>query len=201
MTRRAAHFAGYAAVVALAVAAWGAAGAPWPASGVARSVLVPGDPLRDLLGGVDYVPDRAALDGAIAGSPTDVLVALAQDAAADPGVRVRAVRALGLYPSDATRSALAALVAALRSSEAGYDLVLLRAALLSLGAVGGAGAAAAIAPALHHPSKDIRAAAATALGATGDKDAVAYLYEQLATEQDELVRQAISEALRRLGGG
>jgi HEAT repeat protein len=52
---------------------------------------------------------------------------------------------------------------------------------------------------LTHPSWDVRAAAARALGTHGDAQLGAVLHHALAHEADGLVREALTEALARLG--
>lgn len=77
-------------------------------------------------------------------------------------------------------------------------MLYLHAAVRSLGPIGGEAAVEPIRPLLDHDNKDTRAHAATALGATGSKDAKPWLYSRLGIETDEMVRLALSDAIRRL---
>jgi len=163
------------------------------------TAITPPDELRDLLGGIDFVPAPAQLDPLLGDSPAGALIGLATaDADMDPGVRLRAFRALEHYPDAATTAALAATVANKLSVRAGVELLYLRAAVRSLGTIGGDAAVEPISPLLNHDSVDMRADAATALGATGSKAATPLLYDRLGIETDEMVRLALSNAIRRL---
>lgn len=172
------------------------------AASVAPAEAPPGDArVVELLSGVDYVPNRAALDDALgAAVAADDLVAIARGSApesADPGVRIRAYRALGLYPGSATEAALRAALAE-NAAGAGVETLYLRAAAESLVKVAGAGAVDDIVPLLDHASRDVRATAAVALGRTGSDAAVPSLRARLSVEEVGQVRLAIAEALRAL---
>jgi HEAT repeat protein len=162
------------------------------------TAIAPGDELRDELGGVDYVPTREALDAVIGEAPALTLIALAtaDDGELDPGVRLRALRALEHYPGNDTELALTTSIESLAGANSGIDTLYLRAALA---VVAGEDAIEIVAPSLGHANKDVRAAAATALGATGSADAKPWLYERLEVEDDAMVELAISAAIRALG--
>jgi hypothetical protein len=165
------------------------------------TAIAPGDELRDELGGVDYVPTREALDAVIGEAPALTLIALAtaDDGELDPGVRLRALRALEHYPGNDTELALTTSIESLAGANSGIDTLYLRAELRSLAVVAGEDAIEIVAPSLGHANKDVRAAAATALGATGSADAKPWLYERLEVEDDAMVELAISAAIRALG--
>jgi hypothetical protein len=162
----------------------------------------PGDArVVELLSGIDYVPTRAALDDALgAAVATDDLIAIARGSApesGDAGVRIRAYRALGLYPGTATATALRAGISE-HAAGGGVEILYLRAAIDSLVKVAGADAVDDIVPLLDHASRDVRATAAIALGHTGSDAAVAPLRARLSVEEVGQVRLAIAQALREL---
>jgi hypothetical protein len=200
---------GAALVSALGLGAWAARGAGGvPAS--PSSFVPPAElehPVGQMLSGIDFVPDRGAFDGLLGSGAQAELLAIARGekgAMNDPGLRIRAYRALALYPSSDTESALLDAVAQHGGATSGVDIVYLRAAMESLAQVASSGslvsvAIATLAPMLDHPLRDVRADAARALGATGGADAVPVLRARLAEEELLQVRLAIAEALRRLG--
>ena len=163
--------------------------------------LPPGDPrVVELLSGIDFVPTRAALDAALGAGAESQLIAIARgsaEEAADPGVRIRAYRALSLYPGAAIESELRAAIVE-HSGGTEVDMLYLRAAVDSLVALAGPTAVDDLVPLLDHASRDVRASAAFGLGDTGSEDAVPPLRDRLAVEQVGQVRLAIAEALREL---
>jgi len=162
------------------------------------TALVPDEELRDQLGGIDYVPGREALDPLLGDDPTGALIEIATTAGVDSGLRLRALRALAMYPGAATIAALDAEVAQWIDQKDGVELLYLGAAMRSLAVLAGDSAVHTIRPALDHDSKDVRAAAAAALGATGAKSASTWLYERLGVETDDMVKLALSDAIRAL---
>jgi HEAT repeat protein len=174
--------------------------------GAVADVLVeppPGDPaVIELLSGIDFVPARNALDRALGEGAVTELIALARGESdeADPGVRIRAYRALADYPAPATQRALTEAVGQHAAFDRGIDLVYLRAAVDSLARVAGPEALVTLAPLLDHPSRDVRAGAADALAETGAPGAVLALRRRLQIESVEQVRLALSAAIRALGG-
>lgn len=182
-----------AAAVVLAVAGARAAYSPAEAP--------PGDPrLVELLSGIDHVPSRATLDALAGGSAREMLIAIARgerEESADPGVRIRAYRALALYPDPSTEEALREGIAE-HAGAAAVDTLYLRAAVDSLVDMAGPSAVEDLVPLLDHRSRDVRASAASALGDTGSNEAVSPLRARLSVEQIGQVRLAIAEALREL---
>ena len=134
----------------------------------------------------------------------ETLAAIANDATQDVGVQVRAIRDLGDYAEPAAHAELVSLLQAAPSTNRGPKVVLLRSAIEAFGALGTLGATGSgddqyLIPLLAHPSQDIRAAAALALGNLCDPDAIQALRTQFGEENVPQVQYAISEALRVLG--
>ncbi len=154
--------------------------------------------IDDLLSGVDYVPDKPELDDALGDPPEDELIAIATSDTADPGVRLRAYRALGHYPTDPTRVVLMTAISSYMSAVSGPEVLYLRAAMYSLAAVSGADAVLVLDDLLYSTSQDVRAEAALALGQTGAGTAVPLLRARRDMEQVPQVVWAIDEALRQL---
>jgi hypothetical protein len=158
-------------------------------------------PLTELLSGIDYAPGRDALDSVMGDAAADQLVAIARGTRSDlddAGIRIRAYQALALYPAPSIEVALRAAVAEHGAVDSGVDTLYLRAAMDSLAAVAPDTAVSALAPMLAHPSQDVRAGAARALGATGADAVVPHLRARLQEEPVLQVRLAIADALRRV---
>ena len=152
------------------------------------------------LSGIDVVPQTMQIEAAFGPQPFDVLLMLARDGTEDPGVRLRAYRALTLYPGDPTRAALRADINGLGPPGDGFHTLLLRAMIEALGVVGQSQDVPTLVPYLNfEASRDIRAATADALREIGDTTAIAPLRARLDLEMSPQVRLAISEALRVLG--
>lgn len=159
-------------------------------------------PLETALTGVDFVPGRSQLDQLSAGDVrTLVGLANSQDEDADAGIRLRAYRSLRLFSGDPVAlTGLRDAVQNYHTARAGIELLYLMAALDSLGALGDELDVPAIAPLLDATeSRDLRAAAARALGAVEVPAACAPLQARLAVEPDAMVRVAINRALIHLG--
>ncbi len=165
--------------------------------------------LSEILSGVDFVPQKGDLDIILGASAPEDLISIAENPSEDPGVRIRAYRALAHYPGVATKEALASAIREHSDGEdsdgtpvalasIGVDTILLRAAMTSLATIAGADAVDRIQEMLNHDSRDVRAAAARALAVTGSADALPYLYERRDIEQVMQVRFAIEEAIRIL---
>ena len=157
--------------------------------------------VSDLLSGVDYVPGRAELDGALGADAEARLIAIAHGAdpgLASPGQRIRAYRALSLYPTSSTRDALGQALASYGGIRAGVATLYVRAAMASLVEVAGPDAIGPIMPLLQHPSLDVRADAARALGLSRSPLAIDPLSRQQLVEASPQVQLAITEALRIL---
>ena len=192
--RRARH-AGLLAAVALASAAHGDPTSIDPVSAATPQVV-------DELTGVDFTAPKAALDDLLGASAVPSLAAIAgADTQISPGVRLRALRALALYPEDDARAALRDAIGKHATASAGLDILELRAAIEALGIIGDATDVARIVPFLDkEESRDIRAAAARALRDLGSTTAIAPLHARLAKEKVPQVQFWISDALRVLSG-
>lgn len=160
------------------------------------------DPLRDALSGIDYVAGKNVFDNLLGTGADSDLVAIARDVDgdADPGLRIRAYRALSLYSTPLVETALTEAVNdhAAPSKTIGVEVVYAKAAMDSLAAVAGAGAVDTIAAVLDHPSRDLRVSAARALAKTAAPAAIAPLQSRLAIETDSLVSLALQRALSLL---
>lgn len=165
-------------------------------------LALPDADVADILSGVDFIPGKPALDDVL-DDPNPDLIALATDTEMDPGLRLRAVRALALYPGDATRTVLLSLLADNGSTPSGTETLLVRAAMYALATIDGASAVGPLAPLLDHPSRDVVADAALALALTGSPAATPFLGQRKAVEEalespSQQVLWAIHEALRAL---
>lgn len=159
--------------------------------------------IGDLLSGIDYVPTRAELDAVLGADSEARLIAVAQGADRDlgsPGQRIRAYRALALYPTSSTRHALGLALASYGGIRTGVATLYLRSAMASLVIAAGPDAIDPIVPLLKHPSLDVRADAARALGLTHSPRAIEPLSRQQLVEASSQVQLAITEALRILQG-
>lgn len=208
------------AVTAIAVGACAAmavvAGATGP---VTPPVDVPPDQVHALSGidvpisgerGKELIESGLCPDipgGCTGTEPVDTLIQLARDPGGDPGVRIRAYRALGLYDAGpaATEAnqALTEDLVALATAAPGTDQLYLRAAIEAMGEIGGPADVTKITPFLNfEPSRDIRAATADALRNIGCQCAAATdpLHARLApgVEPSQQVVLAIQRALREL---
>jgi len=168
---------------------------------VSPATAPPGDTgLVEILSGIEYIPTRGSLDAQMGAGAQDRLIAIARgdaEESADPGIRIRAYRALAFYPSPATESALRAGIVA-HAGGGSVDTLYLRAAAESLVQIAGADAVDDLVPLLDHASRDVRATTARALGDTGSAQAVSPLRARLSIEEVGQVRLAIAEALREL---
>jgi HEAT repeat protein len=155
----------------------------------------------EILSGIDFVPQRDTLDEVMGAGAAQDLIDLARDleGEVDIGIRIRAYRALAHYPQPATAAALEAAVFEHAGAVSGSEVLLLRAAMHSLALVAGPDAVDAIAPRLNHSKRDVRAAAARALGETGAGQAARdLLLARRFVEEESQVILAIDEALRQL---
>ncbi len=194
-------------------------GATLVASGIAASLAFAtgstaglSERVRDTLTAIDTVPTKVQLDLAFENQALPNLSTIAQDRTLDIGVRVRAIHALAKYCPDPCTStelayqSLAALISETRNETVGEPVVLLRAALETIGtlpvesnAAAKAEVTAIVTELLNHPSRDIRAAAARALRDLCNTNAATALRIRYTSEPTEQVKLAISEALRILG--
>lgn len=162
------------------------------------------EPLRDALSGIDYVAGKSVFDDLLGAGADADLVAIARDVDgdADPGLRVRAYRALSLYPTPLVEQALTEAVNehADFANLVGIEVIYAKAAMDSLAAVAGGDAVSTIAVVLDHPSRDLRVSAARALARTADPSAIPPLQTRLQSETDPLVTLALQRALSALEG-
>ncbi len=163
--------------------------------------------LEELLSGIDFVPSRLHFDEADV-ADTD-LIEIARDADADAGHRIRAYRALAHYPGESAEKALEDAIPEHGEIAAGVDTIYVRAAMHSLAVVArelellepghSEAAVAVIQPMLDHPSRDVRADAARAMGACEWTDAIPALHERLNHPGEVAqVKIALAEAIRAL---
>jgi HEAT repeat protein len=174
--------------------------------GIATALDAPlGDPdVVELLGGMNYVPDQSSLDAVLGATAVAELVAIAEDdsQSSDPGLRMRALRALAQYdgsPDEVVASAaLRRAITTFGPADTGTELLFLRASMLSLATLDGPAAVPDLVGLLPHLSRDIRAACAQALGITGSDAAIVPLRNQDLSEVVPQVKIAIADALFQL---
>lgn len=172
--------------LACALAQTPAAGPPPPSTLLAQ------------LTAIDVGPSAALLEFAGGPGAGAEVLALATPGG-DVGVRIRALRALAVFPSQAGLGALRQAIGAAQLAERGADLVVLVAAIEALGVLADPADVPALADLVAFPpSRDVRAAAARALEQIGDPAAIDALRAQLAAEPTAQVRLAITDALRAL---
>ncbi len=171
----------------------------------------------DTLGALDSAPTTVELNAAFMGSAATTaqsLATISADTTNDVGVRLRAIHALGQYcplpddpppcaDTDPSHVALTTLITTLGAEDlpanGGSDLLLLRAAIETLGPLQVADDEPALAGLLDHPSRDIRASTANALRDLCDTDGIAPLRARLQHETVDQVKLAITNALDVLG--
>lgn len=155
--------------------------------------------LEQILSGFDYLPSRAALEQALAGDLSQLLVMInSSDPAVTVGMRARAYRALGQFPDNIARAALTSAVVAFRDSDDRLERIYLMAAIEGLGENGGTDAVPALAANLTSELRDVRAAAALALAATSSPAACSPLRVQNTRETNPQVKAALQTALDRI---
>jgi hypothetical protein len=179
------------------------------------------DAVVGVLSPVDSVPTREALDEVFAPSlALDRLTVIASDDTHDLGIQLRAIRALPTYcppaaaicgPGTPSHDTLVALIQRYanppNAATAPADLLRLRAATEALGATRSALAADvdvllsllgdADKQLYGHPSLDVRAAAARAIGQLCDRDAINALFPHLLDPAPQVVAQ-VTGALQSL---
>jgi HEAT repeat protein len=156
----------------------------------------------DALTGIDFVAQKPTLDPLLGPTPIESLTQLASTQAdVSPGIRLRALRALALYPSQEARDVLVAHIHAHAPASSGIEVLQLRTAVEALGLIGMPDDVADLVPLLDkEDSRDVRAAAARALRDIGATSAIAPLRARLGKETVPQVQFAISDALRVLSG-
>jgi HEAT repeat protein len=162
--------------------------------------------VQNTLTTIDSVPTKSQIDSVFpSGQALTNLVTIAQDFSADKGVRLRAIHALAKYcpnpcaDTEVAHQTLVSLIADYRQQIAGYDLLVLRASIETIGTLEVATDVDTLVPLLDHPSRDIRAATARALRDLCNPDAIQPLRVRHTAENTEQVKLAISEAIRILG--
>lgn len=177
---------------------------------LATGVAITDDVLNTLTQ-IDTVPTKTQIDTAFGSGvdPVTNLSAIAQDTESDTGVRVRAIHGLGKYCSDpcdendVVHQALVTLINSTKDETIGQPLVLLRAAIETLGALDVTATVSGsdvnlLVTLLAHTSRDIRAATARALRDLCNSNAVVPLRTRYTIEPTDQVKLAISDALRVL---
>jgi HEAT repeat protein len=155
------------------------------------------------LSAIDSVPTKSQLD-VVFGTPSlPGVLAYVQDMQ-DPGARLRAIHALVQYCAapcgdlDPAHAPLVQILTDNANALAGSDLLVLRAAIESLGPMQDLNDLDQLKSFLNHPSRDVRATTALALGDLCNTNAIQYLHTRLQNEGVDQVRLAISSALRAL---
>lgn len=148
------------------------------------------------LSGIDFLPDRDSLDQILSG--TGELVTLANTEDVSPGVRIRAFRTLGFFDDAIARAALVDAVTRFRDSSVPNEQLYLIAALEALGELVRPGGLGPIVDAFGHDRRDVRAAAARALGEAGLIEACPALQEQFEDDDEPQVIRAVAVAIDRL---
>jgi len=162
------------------------------------------DDVRDTLSQIDAIPTKTQLDDVLGTDAKTGLSTIAKDLDEDTGVRVRAIHGLGKYcaspcdETDVVHASLTTLISETRNETLGEPVVLLRAAIETLGSLRVKDDAALLTGLLDHPSRDIRAATARALRDLCNNQASTALRVRYTAEPTEQVKLAISEALRIL---
>ncbi len=170
--------------------------------GSAAIALSPsGDPdVVELLSGINFFPNRSNIDDVLGSAAVEDLILIAEDDSedSDVGLRIRAYRALGVYEDSENKNlAISSLQLSLQNYSDGEaeELLFLRASLLSLAQLAKADAVVDLLPFLDHPSRDIRASSAQALGITESSAAIEALSELLNSDESQQVRVATEDAL------
>ena len=158
---------------------------------------------------IDTVPTKAQIDsvfGATTALQKLTSIANDPDPTADVGIRLRAIHALAKYcattpcaANDVAHQSVAAVVTATATAHDGSQILLLRAAIETLGSMHVSADATTLTSLLDHPSRDIRAATARALRDLCNNQAITPLRARYSVEMTDQVKLAISEALRILG--
>lgn len=156
---------------------------------------------------IDTVPTKSQLQNHDLVVPDDLLTIAADAERFEPAVRLRAIHGLAVYCTTAGVSCpdhspphdtLAALITTNGGAHAGADLLVLRAAIESLGPLQVPGDKDQLVLMLNHPSRDIRAATARALADLRNCQAINDLRIRYQNESTDQVKLVISETLRIL---
>ncbi len=160
---------------------------------------------QEALTTIDTVPSKTLYDSLPNPLTQTELEGVAGDGSASPAFRLRAIHALSTYcaaspcaSDDPAHVTLAGLIAANGSAQSGADLLILRGAVEAIGPMRVQTDLDALTAMLNHPSRDIRATAALALGALCNSNATSALHQRYGNESTDQVKLAISAALRML---
>jgi hypothetical protein len=169
------------------------------------------DDAQNALTSIDSVPTKDQLNRSYDKTEAEVLQSLADlaidtEQTADPGIRLRAIHALAKYcplPCGSTHLAhqsVSSVIAMTRppAPTTGTNVLLLRAAIETMGLMKVASDEPTLRGLLDHPSRDIRAATARALRDLCNTQAITPLVTRYSQEGTYQVKIAISEALRVL---
>jgi hypothetical protein len=175
-----------------------------------------GENAENALTTIDQVPTKEQIDNAFARDSQDPLTQLNRIATTptdpmDPdwadtvSIRLRAIHALAKYctstpcaANDVAHQSVAQVITMTGSASSGADVLILRAAVETLGLMKVASDVTTLQVLLAHPSRDIRAATARALRDLCNQQASFPLAARLSVEMTPQVKLAISEALRIL---
>lgn len=135
---------------------------------------------------------------ALTRAQTQALFTIADDRAAAPTLRIRAVATVGLVRSAAAHDFLENLIIRKLPSSDPVDRALLRKAAVGLGWQAGPRVVDTLAPLLEHVDPEVRVDAAVALGLTRTLAAEEPLRDRLSREDDPAVRREIEQQLRLL---
>ncbi|MBV8760246.1 MAG: HEAT repeat domain-containing protein [Deltaproteobacteria bacterium] len=157
---------------------------------------------------IDIVPTWSQLQGHELVVPDDLItIAANTEMKFEPAVRLRAIHGLAVYcttqgvscpDASPAHDTLASLIGANEAAHAGADLLVLRAAIESLGPLEVPGDKPLLVAMLNHPSRDIRAATARALADLRNCQAINDLRVRYQNESTDQVKLVISETLRIL---
>lgn len=187
---------------------------PWLAAGFALAIAafaradvtqLP-EPVVNALSSIDRVATATELDSVLGGQAQTLaqLQTIVHDANADVGILLRSLHALSQYPQAQVAHDMLVEMVQSRSARTPTptDVLLLRAAIESLGALRNPNDAPQLVPLLGHASRDVRATVALALRDLGNTSPaiVGTLRQRFGQESSAQVKLAISDALRMLGG-
>jgi hypothetical protein len=164
--------------------------------------------VEDALSQIDTPPQKSTLNEMFTtpDAALENLRLIALDHSVEPGVGLRAIRALPTYcPSACGTTTIHTTLVQLideyeRSPHSPMDVLRLRAAVEALGVMrnGTSSDVAELSPLLGDPSRDVRATVAQALRNLCNAEAIEPLRARLQIEQVEQVRSALTAALRDL---
>ena len=162
-----------------------------------RSVEAQRRVLIQVLNAYEFRLDKRALDK-IGPDVAHLLVILSGEPRQRPAVRVRAVTALSVYPSERTRRYLEGLPFDPNLQKGSFGTQMRRQALQSLAVAFRGDLVGFIAGFREDKDPQIREASAIALGQTGSERAIEPLKAWLPHEEELFVREAVDRSLTRL---